>query len=105
VRIRYSSDWNSKPSTELKLEVLKKLNISITTIVKILTDRRNDLEHNYLLPSHDEARLAVESAELWLEKSVQYLPLMIGIGGLPIDRFSVSPSEQIRISMTFAEPK
>jgi hypothetical protein len=42
IRIPYSKDWDFKTSTELKLKMLRELNISVITIVKILTERRND---------------------------------------------------------------
>jgi hypothetical protein len=82
VRVRYANDWSQRPDTELKLKALKRLNIPITTIVKVLTERRNDLEHGYLLPGLDEVRAYVETAELWLEKSESYLRSTIIIGGL-----------------------
>ena len=105
IRIPYSKDWNLKTSTELKLKMLSELNISVNAIVKILTERRNDLEHNYLLPRLDDVQLAVESAELWLEKSALYLPITIGMGKLPITYFSITSQKEITISITFSEPQ
>lgn len=93
VRVRYANEWTNSPDTSLKLKVLKHLGIPITTIVRVLTDRRNDLEHSYLLPTLDQVRADVETAELWLEMSKSYLRPSIVLAGLtfkslrnPVDR-------------------
>jgi hypothetical protein len=76
--------------------------------VKVLTERRNNLEHGYLLPGLDEVRAYVETAALWLEKSGSYLRSTIIIGGLPTKSFMVHHSEKTRrvtVSVDFTIPK
>jgi hypothetical protein len=96
VRVRYANDWPKWPKivgTNLKIEVLKSLNIRITAIVKVLTERRNDLEHAYMLPSRVDVEAAVETARLWLNDTKSYLRPSIVLAGLtfkplrnPVDR-------------------
>ncbi len=107
VRVRYANDWPKwpkRPGTSLKLEVLKRLNIRITAIVGVLTERRNDLEHSYLLPTLDQVRADVETAEMWLEKSKSYLHSPVVLAGLSIK--SCAPPVYIKtrkktLSITF----
>jgi hypothetical protein len=104
VRVRYANDWNRRPDTSLKLEVLKHLKIPFHTIVKVLTGRRNDLEHRYLLPTLDQVRVDVETAELWLDNSKSYLHPSIVLAGLSVKSFGVSSSARSKkntVSITF----
>ena len=96
VRVRFASDWSELPDTDLKLKALKRLDVPITTIVRVLTKRRNNLEHGYILPSLDEVRADVETAELWLEKSESYVRPSVVIGGLPTKDFGVRSSTKAR---------
>jgi hypothetical protein len=87
VRVRYANDWpkwRQIVDTSRKLKVLKRLNIKITAIVGVLTERRNDLEHSYLLPPLDQVRADVETAEMWLETSKSYLHPPVVLAGLSI---------------------
>ena len=104
VRVRYANDWCSRPDTNLNLKVLNRLNIPTTTIAKVLTDRRNDLEHAYILPSQEQVRFYVQTARLWLNDSKSYLHTPIVLAGLPIK--SCVPSAYVRtkkkkLSITF----
>jgi len=72
LRVQYANDWPPSPKTSEKLKVLKRLSIPVTSIVEVLTKRRNDLEHSYFLPSLEQVRADVETADLWLEKSKSY---------------------------------
>lgn len=106
VRVRYANDWKwpNRPGTPLKLRVLRRLNIKITAIVGVLTERRNDLEHSYLLPTLGQVRADVETAELWIERSKLYLHPPVVLAGLTIK--SCVPSVDVRtrkkkLSVTF----
>ena len=104
VRVRYANDWHKRPDTSLKLEVLKRIGIPITTIVRVLTNRRNDLEHNYSLPTPDQVRADVETAEMWLEKSKSYLYPPIVLAGLSIKScapLGYSRTRKNTLSITF----
>lgn len=108
VRVRYANDWPDRPKTSDKLNVLKKLNIPTTDIVDVLTRRRNDLEHFYLLPSTGQVRSDVQVTELWLKQSQTYLTATIVLAKLPVTSFSVSSSAKTKkhtISATFASPE
>jgi len=97
VRVRYANDWPKwpdKPSTSLKLKVLRRLNITTTTIAKVLTESRNDLEHAYKLPSQEQVQFYVQTARLWLNDSKTYLHPPIVLAGLPIK--SCVPSPYVR---------
>lgn len=86
LRVKYAKNWPEEPNigTKLKLKVLKSLNIKTTAIVRILTERRNDLEHAYVLPSSNEVEAAVETARLWLNDPKSYLHPSIALAGLTI---------------------
>lgn len=107
LRVSYASDWPQTPSTDIKLKVLKQINLPVTSIAKVLTVRRNDLEHSYLLPSLDQVRSDVETTELWLEKSKSYLKPSVVIIGLPVTSIGSGASATTKRSTfkaTFAEP-
>lgn len=87
VRVRYANDWPKWPQivdTSRKVNVLRRLKMSTTTIAKVLTDRRNNLEHAYIIPSTKQVQADVETARLWLDNSKSYLHPSIMLAGLPI---------------------
>jgi hypothetical protein len=68
--IVYSKDWDTRAKTDAKINILKKLNIEHTAIVKIITKIRNEYEHQYILPSDiNEIVAYYETTELWLNHS------------------------------------
>ena len=88
-RVQYSNDWNSRPRLEDKVKALKRIGISTTATVKILTARRNRLEHDYLAPTLDEVRSDVETCEMWISASERYPRHRVTIGGLPCKNISI----------------
>ena len=107
LRIPHANDWPKSVKTRDKLKVLQQIKLPVTSIAKVLTERRNDLEHNYLLPSLDQVRADVETVELWLDKSKEYLKPSVSFMGLSVNRIGTSASADTRkesISVTFADP-
>ncbi len=103
VRVRYANDWPKwpdKPSTSLKLKVLRRLNITTTAIAKVLTESRNDLEHAYKLPSQEQVQFYVQTARLWLNDSKTYLHPPIVLAGLPIKTCVPSPYVRTKKELT-----
>lgn len=105
IRIQYASDWPDMPTTDDKIKAIKRLHVPVTAIVKVLTKRRNDLEHSYLLPSLDQVRADVETAGLWLGKSKRYLRPSVVLTGLSVKSIACSMSaKKYTLKATFAEP-
>ena len=107
LRISYANDWPKSAKTDAKLKVLKQLKVPVTSIAKVLTGRRNDLEHNYLLPSLSQVRADVETAELWLNNSENYLKPSVAFMGLSVNRLGSSANADTRketFFATFADP-
>lgn len=105
--IRYTSDWPLKPSTENKLEVLRQLGIEYRSIVKIITDTRNEYEHQYVIPDLDIVRAFYETAELWLNTlEAKYEVYPLGIAGLEVASFGWGggKSGERTTSLKFAAP-
>lgn len=92
LRIACANDWPEQPRIEDKLRALKRIRIPTSALVKVLTERRNRLEHDYIPPTLDEVRSQVEAAELWLEKSIAYPRSRIVLGGLPTTLFGTHHS-------------
>ena len=108
LRVSYASDWPKNAKTDVKLKLLKQINMPVTSIAKVLTARRNDLEHSYLLPSLDQVRADVETVELWLDKSKAYLKPSVLLIGLSVNSIGTSVNANVRkqkFSVTFAYPK
>lgn len=108
VRVRYANDWPNRPNTDSKLKVLKCLNIPTTDIATVLTGRRNDLEHCYILPTHTQVRADVQTGSLWLDNLKSYLTTSIVIAGLPIKSCVPSPhvrTKKKKLSITFGSTK
>jgi hypothetical protein len=104
VRVRYANDWPDKPITDLKLKALGRLNIPTTTVAKVLTEHRNDLEHAYILPSQQQVQFYVQTARLWLNDSKTYLHPPIVLAGLPIKSCVSSPyvkTKRKKLHVTF----
>ena len=107
LRIQYTNNWPDIPKTEDKLKAVERLEIQTTSIVKILTSRRNDLEHRYLLPSLEQVRADVETAEMWLDRSESYLRpsvVLIGLSVKSIDSGASAVTRRNTFNATFAEP-
>ncbi len=107
LRIQYASDWPNSPKTPEKLKAIKHLKMPITSIVKVLTRRRNDLEHRYLLPGLDQVKADVETADLWLNKSKSYLRPSVVLIGLSVNSIGCSSSATTKkhtFKATFDEP-
>jgi len=107
LRVQYANDWSKTPKTSEKLKVLKRLSIPITSIVEVITNRRNDLEHTYLLPSLEQVRADVETSELWLDKSNSYLlpsVVLIGLSVKSIGSGANATTKKNTFNATFAEP-
>jgi hypothetical protein len=107
LRVQYANDWPRSPRTSEKLKVLKRLSIPVTSIVEVLTNRRNELEHSYLLPSLKQVKADVETTELWIEKSKSYLRPSVVLTGLSVNSIGCSASATTKTSTfkaTFAEP-
>jgi hypothetical protein len=105
--VRYTSDWPIKPSTENKLEVLKQLRIEYRSIVKIITDTRNEYERQYVIPDLDTVRAFCETAELWLNTlKAKYKVYPLGIAGLEVASFGWGggKSGERITSLKFAAP-
>jgi hypothetical protein len=94
LRVEYSRDWPGQPGIDDKLKALKRIKVPTSAIVKVLTERRNWLEHRYRPPRLDDVRSDVEAANLWLEKSALYPRSRIVIGGLPTTLFSTIHSSK-----------
>jgi len=103
LRIQYANDWPNSPKTSDKLKAIKKLNILGTSNVALLTNRRNDLEHSYLLPSLEQVRANVETAEMWLDESKSYLKPSVVLIGLPVTNIGSSSSAKTNKSTFNAE--
>lgn len=104
VRVRHANDWPNRPNTDSKLKVIKCLNIPTTDIANVLTGRRNDLEHCYILPPHTQVRADVQTCSLWLDNLKSYLTTSIMIAGLPIKSCVPSPyvrTKKKKLSITF----
>ena len=83
--IVYAKDWDPRIGTVDKLEILKKLDIGYTSIVKIITEIRNAYEHKYILPTKEITRAYYEATELWLNNSYdKIITARLGIVNLPI---------------------
>jgi len=107
LRVQYANDWSKSPKTLEKLKVLKHLSIPITSIAEVITNRRNDLEHSYLLPSLEQVRADVETAELWIDKSNKYLRpsiVLIGLSVKSIGRSASAVTKKEIFKATFSEP-
>jgi hypothetical protein len=91
VRVRYANDWPDIPNTDTKLNVLKHINIITTDIANVLTNRRNDLEHRYILPPLAQVRADVQTCCLWLDSLKSHFTTQIVIAGLPIKSCVQSP--------------
>ena len=105
VRVRYTADWDRAERTTTKLSVLKRLGCSVGAIAKMLTEQRDILEHTYRLPSLDRARAAVETAELWLNRSAQGLSSKVLIAGFPttsitFDRGKKTEHQSLEVEFT-----
>lgn len=108
IRVQYASDWPKNATTDVKLKVLKQLKAPVTSIAKVLTIRRNDLEHSYLLPSLDQVKADVETAELWLDKSKDYFRPSVVVMGLSVKSIGITASSNRKtdkFSVTFADPR
>ena len=108
LRVSYASDWPKNATTDVKLKLLKQIKMPVTSIAKVLTARRNDLEHSYLLPSQDQVRADVETVELWLDKSKAYLKPSVLLIGLSVDSIGNSANvdtKKQKFSVTFSNPK
>lgn len=108
VRVRHANDWPRQPTTDSKLKVLKCFNIRTTDIANVLTGRRNDLEHCYILPPLKQVRADVQTGRLWLDdlKSSPTTPIVIA--GLPIKSCVPLPyvrTKKKKLSMTVGLPK
>jgi len=106
LRIQYANDWG-RPTTHDKLNAIKRLKVPVTAIVEVLTKRRNDLEHSYLLPPLDQVRADVETAGLWLDKSKSYLRPSVVLTGLSVQSISLGASaatKKVTFKATFAKP-
>lgn len=107
LRVEHSRDWPDQPRIEDKLKALRRIKIPTSAIVKVLTERRNWLEHQYVPPRLNNVRSDVEAAELWLEKSDLYPRSRIVIGGLPTTFFGTSHSSKRQkegVEVAFAAP-
>jgi len=108
LRIQYANDWPSNPQTSDKLKAIKKLKIPGTSNIALVTKRRNDLEHSYLLPSLDQVRADVETTGMWLGKSESYLRPSVILEGLPVKSIGsthISKTNKETFSATFGEPE
>ena len=108
LRVSHAGDWSNTATTDDKLKLLKHIKIPVTSIAKVITARRNDLEHSYLLPSLDQVRADVETVELWLDKSKAYLKpsvLLIGLSVTSIGTSDNADTRKQKFSVTFAHPK
>jgi len=94
VRVRHANDWSDRLNTDSKLKVLKCFNIRTTDIANVLTGRRNDLEHYYILPPLKQVRADVQTGSLLLDNLKPYSTTSIVIAGLPIK--SCVPSPYVR---------
>jgi len=106
LRVPYASDWHKNVTTDDKLKVLKRIKVPVTSIAKVITDRRNDLEHSYLVPSLKQVRADVETAGLWLDKSKAYLKPSVVLMGLSVNSIGTSANADTRrntFSVTFAD--
>ncbi|MDD5327003.1 MAG: hypothetical protein PHY02_04205 [Phycisphaerae bacterium] len=90
LRIQYASGWPKSLQTSDKLKAIKQLKIPGTSNIDLITKRRNDLEHSYLLPSLKQIRADVEAVEMWLDKSKSYLRPSVVLIGLPVTRLGSS---------------
>lgn len=107
LRIQYAKDWPPNPQASHKLKAIKQLNIPGTSNVALLTKRRNDLEHSYLLPSLEQVRADVEIADMWLAESKSYLKPAVVLIGLSVESIGFSSSaitKKSTFSAKFAEP-
>ena len=105
LRVGYSRDWPDQPGIDDKLKALRRIKVPTSAIVKVLTERRNWLEHRYTPPRLDDVRSDVEAADLWLERSASYPRSRIVIGNLPTTFFGTIHSskrqkEGVRIEFT-----
>jgi hypothetical protein len=107
LRIEYANDWPSNPQTSDKLKAIKQLKIPGTSNVELLTKRRNDLEHKYLLPSLDQVRADVETADMWLERSESYFRPSVVLMGLPVTSIgcSYTSAKKSIFKTNFAKPE
>ena len=106
LRVPHAADWPKTATTDDILKVLKQIKVPVTSIAKVLTARRNNLEHNYLLPSLDQARADVETAELWLDKSKEYLNPSVSFMGLLVNGlgfFTNADAQKGTVFVTFSE--
>jgi len=105
LRIQYASDWPRSPQTFDKLKAIKQLKIPGTSNIDLITNRRNDLEHSYLLTSLKQVRADVETADMWLDKSKSYLRPSVVLIGLPVASIGCSVSaKKSTFSAKFAKP-
>jgi hypothetical protein len=107
LRIQYANDWPKSPLTADKLKAIKELKIPGTSSIDLITKRRNDLEHSYLLPSLKQMRADVETADMWLERSKSYLRPSVVLIGLPVKSigcFSSGKTKKSTFSAKFAKP-
>lgn len=105
LRVQHSADWPDRPRVEDKFKVLKRVGISTTAIVKVVTKRRNSVEHKYVAPYLDDVRSDVESSEMWLNESGKYPRNRIVIASLPCTLFSISLSAKTHRKTVKAEFK
>jgi len=107
LRIQYASDWPKSPQTSDKLKAIKQLKIPGTSNIDLITKRRNDFEHCYLLPSLKQMRADVETTDMWLDKSKSYLKPSVVLIGLPVMRIGCGASAKTKKSTfnaKFAKP-
>lgn len=57
-------------------------------------------EHQYLVPDAKQARAHLETADLWLERSKEYLRPPIGLGSLPARNFHTSSRGSVQTYRT-----
>lgn len=107
LRIQYASNWPERPATVDKLKAIKRLKIPAIAIVQVLTERRNDLEHTYLLPPRNQVEADVDTAAMWLSESESYLRPSVVLTGLSvksIGRGASFATKKVTFKATFAEP-
>ena len=89
-RVSFANNWPLRPDTDLLLKVLRRAQVPSQSVVRLLTDQRNAFEHQYRLPTQQDARAAVEIADLWVNRCQDHVRPRITIAGLPILSFRVT---------------
>lgn len=93
--VEFASDWNPRDvPTARKLDILRRIGVQEEVIVSVITEARNDFEHEYKLRPLRDVQMALAAAKLWIEKSYrEHTFPKIAFGDIPLEGIgTTSPS-------------